>query len=282
MVSGPRGRHASLGQNFLADPNLLEAIVREAGLEEADVVLEVGGGQGVLTERLAGIASHVHVIELDERLREGLEALEERFEGVSLVMGDAMKVDFSSLDPAPTAMVSNLPYAVATPVIMRSIEELGGIRRWTVMVQREIGDRLRAAPRTKAYGAPSVLAQLSCRVEMLRAVDRAVFRPPPRVDSALMRLERVAEWPGAGVARLVRGAFAHRRKALARSVAMASVASRERTLEALDAIGKAPTARAEELEPRGVSGLARELGLLAMVVERARQAQSLPVSRAGA
>ncbi|HYH62090.1 MAG TPA: 16S rRNA (adenine(1518)-N(6)/adenine(1519)-N(6))-dimethyltransferase RsmA [Solirubrobacterales bacterium] len=261
-MSGPeRGRRPSLGQNFLGDPNLLEAIVREAELSEDDVVLEVGGGQGVLTERLAGIARLVWVIELDERLRAGLEEIAERLEGVRLVMGDAMKVDFESLDPAPTAMVANLPYAVATPVIMRSMEENGEIGRWTVMVQREIGDRLRAAPRTKAYGAPSVLAQLSCRVEMLRAVDRAVFRPPPRVDSALMRLDRIAPWPGAGVARLVRGAFSHRRKALARSVAMASVASRERTLEALNAIGKAPTARAEELEPQEFLALAKELGV---------------------
>jgi len=263
MVSGPRerGRRPALGQNFLADPNLLEAIVREAELESSDVVLEVGGGQGVLTERLASIASAIHVIELDERLRPGLEDLAERFGGMRLVIGDAMKVDFRTLDPAPTSMVSNLPYAVATPVIMRSIEELGEVRRWTVMVQREIGDRLRATPRTKSYGAPSVLAQLSCRVEMLRAVDRAVFRPPPRVDSALMRLERVAEWPGAGVARLVRGAFAHRRKALARSVATASVASRERTLEALAAIGKSTTVRAEELEPQEFLALAKELDL---------------------
>ena len=127
------------------------------------------------------------------------------------------------------------------------------------MVQREIADRLRATPRTKAYGAPSVLAQLACRVEMLRAVDRRVFKPPPRVDSALLRLERVAEWPGDGVARLVRAAFAHRRKALARSVATAGVEPRQRVLEALEAMGKQPTARAEELEPQEFVALAKEL-----------------------
>ena len=256
MVSGrPR-----LGQNFLADPNLLAAIVREAALTPDDVVLEVGGGEGVLTERLAEVAAVVHVVELDERLRRGLEELEERYEGVRLVMEDAMKAEFARLDPPPVAMVSNLPYSVATPVIMRTIEELPGLRRWTVMVQREIADRLRARPRTKAYGAPSVLAQLACRVEMIRTVDRAVFRPPPRVDSALLRLERVADWPGEEVARLVRAAFAHRRKALARSVATAGVASRERVLEALEAIGRAPTARAEELEPKEFVRLAKELG----------------------
>ena len=259
MSGRARGR-VSLGQNFLADPNLLEAIVREARLEADDVVLEVGGGKGVLTERLAEIASAVHVIELDDRLREGLEEIAARREGVVLVMGDAVKVDLRGLEPSPTAMVSNLPYSVATPVIMRSIAELPTVRSWTVMVQREIADRLRASPRTKAYGAASVLAQLACRVEMLRAVDRAVFKPPPRVDSALLRLERVAEWPGDGVARIVRAAFAHRRKALARSVATAGVAPRQRVLEALEAMGKQPTARAEELEPQEFVTLAKELG----------------------
>jgi 16S rRNA (adenine1518-N6/adenine1519-N6)-dimethyltransferase len=249
----------SLGQNFLADPNLLEAIVREADLSADDVVLEVGGGHGVLTERLAAAASVVHVIEIDERLRAGLEEIAARREGVGLVMGDAMKVDFRELEPPPSAIVANLPYSVATPVIMRSIEELGSVQRWTVMVQREIADRLRAVPRTKPYGAPSVLAQLACRVEMLRAVDRRVFKPPPRVDSALLRLERVAEWPGDDVARLVRAAFAHRRKALARSVATAGVESRQRVLEALSTMGKDPMARAEELEPREFVALAKEL-----------------------
>ncbi|MDQ2675286.1 MAG: 16S rRNA (adenine(1518)-N(6)/adenine(1519)-N(6))-dimethyltransferase RsmA, partial [Actinomycetota bacterium] len=178
-----RGRRAPFGQNFLADPSLLDAIVREARIGEEDVVLEVGGGQGVLTRRLAEVARSVHVIEIDERLRERLEEVAGRHPGVQLVMGDAMDVDLTALEPSPSAMVSNLPYSVATPVIMRSIAELAGVKSWTVMVQREIADRLRAAPRTKAYGAPSVLAQLACRVEMLRTVDRAVFRPPPRVDS---------------------------------------------------------------------------------------------------
>ena len=261
MVSAPRGRRASLGQNFLADPNLLEAIVREARLRADDVVLEVVGGQGVLTKRLAEEGRVVHVVEIDERLRAGLEEIATAHDGVRLVMGDAMAVDFSALQPPPTAMVANLPYAVATPVIMRSLSELHELRRWTVMVQREIGDRLNARPRTKAYGAPSVLAQLVCRVEMLRAVDRAVFRPPPRVDSALMGMERVGPWPGEGVERLVRGAFAHRRKALARSVSMTSVASRERVRAGLGAMGKAPTVRAEELEPEEFVVLAGELGL---------------------
>jgi 16S rRNA (adenine1518-N6/adenine1519-N6)-dimethyltransferase len=249
----------SLGQNFLADTNLLDAIVREAELVPEDVVLEVGGGEGPLSERLAPAVAAVHVIELDERLRPGLEKLAEREPGIRLAFGDAMDVDLAALDPSPTAMVSNLPYSIATPLLLRTIAELPGVRRWTVMVQREIADRLGAAPRTKAYGSPSVLVQLACRVEMLRAVDPAVFRPRPRVESALVRLERTGPWPGDAVARLVRGAFAHRRKALARSVGIAGVASRERTLEALEALGLPAAARAEELAPAEFAALAREL-----------------------
>lgn len=247
-----------LGQNFLADTNLLDAIVREAGLQPDDVVLEVGGGEGVLTERLAREAATVHVVELDERLRPALEAVAAEGD-VRVRFADAMDVDLGALDPAPTAMVSNLPYSIATPLLLRTIAELPGLRRWTVMVQREIADRLRAAPGTKAYGSPSVIAQLACRVEMLRAVDPAVFRPRPRVDSALLRLERMAGWPGDDVERLVRGAFAHRRKALARSVSVAGVASRDRVLAALEAAELPAGARAEELAPADFLRLARAL-----------------------
>ena len=179
-----------LGQNFLADPNLLEAIVADAALDPGDVVLEVGGGEGVLTERLAAKAGTVQVIELDERLREPLERVAAEHEGVTIVWGDAMKVDLSGLDPAPTAMVANLPYSVATPLILRTIAELPSLERWTVMVQREIAERLRARSGSRSYGSPSVLVQLACEVKMLRTVDPAVFNPRPRVESAVLALRR--------------------------------------------------------------------------------------------
>ena len=101
-----------------------------------------------------------------------------------------MRVDLGSLDPAPTAMVANLPYSVATPLILRTIAELPTLGRWTVMVQREIAERLRARPGSRSYGSPSVTVQLSCEVRMLRAVDPAVFNPRPRVDSAVLALRR--------------------------------------------------------------------------------------------
>ncbi|HET9184820.1 MAG TPA: rRNA adenine N-6-methyltransferase family protein, partial [Solirubrobacterales bacterium] len=130
-----------LGQNFLADPNLLDAIVRDAGLACTDVVLEVGAGEGVLSERLAAVAAHLHAVEIDRGLQGALEAVAAR-PNVSLHWGDAMKLDLAALDPAPTAMVANLPYSVATPLILRTIELLPSLATWTVMVQREIADRL--------------------------------------------------------------------------------------------------------------------------------------------
>lgn len=248
-----------LGQNFLADPNLLDAIVREAAVAADDVVLEVGGGEGVLSERLAPLVTRLYVVELDQRLRGPLEEVAGRMPQVELIFADAMGVDYAALAPAPTAMVANLPYSIATPLLVRTIAELPRMMHWTVMVQREIADRLRAVPRTKAYGAPSALVQLSCRVEMLRTIDPAVFRPRPRVESALLRLERIGPWPGDRVARLIRGGFAHRRKALARSLAMSSVASRERALAALDSVGLDSRVRAEELAPTEFASLAAAL-----------------------
>jgi 16S rRNA (adenine1518-N6/adenine1519-N6)-dimethyltransferase len=248
-----------LGQNFLADPNLLDAIVRESGAGDDDVVLEVGGGEGALTQRLAARVGRLHVVELDQRLRPRLEPLAAEHPNVSLHWADAMRLDLAALDPAPTMVVANLPYSIATPLILRTIEELASVELWTVMVQREIADRLRAEPGSRVYGAPSVLVQLACEVEQLRTVDRAVFTPRPQVDSALLRLQR--HGPGASAAQreLVRGGFAHRRKSLARSFELAGAdEGREATRAALREAGLAADARAEALSPQDfvrVSGL---------------------------
>lgn len=249
-----------LGQNFLADTNLLGAIVREADVGADDVVLEVGGGEGVLTARLAPLAAAVHVIELDRRLEPELAAIAEEHGNVHLHFEDAMRADLSALDPVPTRMVANLPYSIATPLIIRTIAELDGIASWTLMVQREIADRLRAEPWTRAYGSPSVLVQLACEVRMLRTVDRAVFTPRPRVDSALIGLRRTGPAPAPAVVSLVREAFAHRRKSLARSLEHARPGVREKVREALVSLGLAADARAEQLAPRQFVALAEALG----------------------
>jgi 16S rRNA (adenine1518-N6/adenine1519-N6)-dimethyltransferase len=254
-----------LGQNFLADPNLLDAITRESSVGAGDVVLEVGGGEGALTERIAPLVERVLVVELDTRLRDELEAVAAAHGNVEVIWGDAMRIELATLEPSPTAMVSNLPYSIATPLILRTVYELPAIVAWTVMVQREIADRLRAAPGTRAYGAPSVLVQLACEVRLLRTVDRAVFTPRPRIDSALLRLDRRTRTvPGAGargrVGELVRGAFAHRRKALAGSLELAGVETRERVRAALAELGLPPDARAEALAPEEFVRLAELLG----------------------
>jgi 16S rRNA (adenine1518-N6/adenine1519-N6)-dimethyltransferase len=247
-----------LGQNFLADPNLLDAIVRDAGLARTDVVLEVGAGEGVLSERLAAVAAHLHAVEIDRGLQGALEAVAAR-PNVSLHWGDAMKLDLAALDPAPTAMVANLPYSVATPLILRTIELLPSLATWTVMVQREIADRLRAAPGSRTYGSPSAIAQLACEIELVRPVDPAVFRPRPRVDSAILRLRRTGPGADAPTRELVRAAFAHRRKSLARSLEHARPGSLAPARAALAELGLPEDARAEALAPRQLAALSAKL-----------------------
>jgi 16S rRNA (adenine1518-N6/adenine1519-N6)-dimethyltransferase len=252
-----------LGQNFLVDRNIIDVIERLAELGPDDVVLEVGGGQGILTRRLAERAAHVHVIEIDRRLEDGLRvAVAAHTRHVSVHMGDALELDLSTLDPPPDRVVANLPYSIAATFILRTIEELAGIERWLVMVQREVGERLAAAPGTAAYGAPSVLAQLATEVKVVRSIPRTVFRPVPRVDSVLVALRRVGPAPDPALCALVHEAFAHRRKALAGSLALASGAApgiRERARAALEAIGHPADERAERLAPAEFAELARRL-----------------------
>jgi 16S rRNA (adenine1518-N6/adenine1519-N6)-dimethyltransferase len=247
-----------LGQNFLADPNLLDAIVRDAELTPEDVVLEVGAGEGVLSERLAAAAAHLHAVEIDRGLQPALAPIA-ALASVSLHWGDAMDLDLAGLDPAPTAMVANLPYAVATPLILRTIEVLPSLRGWTVMVQREIADRLRAAPGSRVYGSPSAVVQLACEVEMVRTVDPAVFRPRPRVESAILRLRRTGPGADAATRELIRDAFAHRRKSLARSLEHRRRGALEPARAALADLGLPANARAEALAPAEFAALSAKL-----------------------
>jgi len=247
-----------LGQNFLADPNLLDAIVRDAELAPDDVVLEVGAGEGVLTERLAAVAAHLHTVEIDRGLEPALEGVM-ALPNVELHWGDAMKLDLGTLRPEPTAMVANLPYSVATPLLLRTIEQLPTLERWTVMVQREIADRLRAGPGSRTYGSPSAVAQLACEVELVRAVDPAVFKPRPRVDSAILRLRRTGPGADAETRQLIRAAFAHRRKSLARSLEHARPGSLAPARAALAELGLPEDARAEALAPQQFAALSDKL-----------------------
>jgi 16S rRNA (adenine1518-N6/adenine1519-N6)-dimethyltransferase len=232
------------GQHFLVDRNILDVIGRLAELGPEDVVLEIGPGQGVLTRYLAERVRHVHAIEIDRSLEQALSGLGEN---VDLVFGDAIQVE---LPQDATKLVANLPYNVATPLVVESLDGLPNVRLWCVMVQREVADRFFAQPGTKDYGAVSVLVQLAAERTGFHAVSRTVFRPPPNVDSALVAFRR-SELPAnyGRIKELVTAAFAHRRKTLPNSVAQAGLATREEAVAALAAIGRPAEIRGEALAP---------------------------------
>jgi 16S rRNA (adenine1518-N6/adenine1519-N6)-dimethyltransferase len=247
----------ALGQNFLIDDNVLEVAGRLLAPCAQDVALEVGPGLGLLTLWLSQRAATVHAIEVDRRLEPALAETLRGVDNVRLTFADAMDVDFAALDPRPTGLWANLPYAVATPVIM---DALPVCERFCVMVQREIADRLFAQPSTKAYGAVSVLVRLATRRTGFHPVSRTVFRPAPNVDSALVafeRIERPADWRRTKA--VVEAAFAHRRKTLPNSLALAGLASREDAAAALAAIGRPAAVRAEALAPPEFVALAEAL-----------------------
>jgi 16S rRNA (adenine1518-N6/adenine1519-N6)-dimethyltransferase len=241
-----------LGQNFLIDSNILGVIERAAELAPGDVVLEIGGGLGVLSEHLAARVAHVHVVEIDRGLVAALEDALDEHPNTTLHVADALALDLAALSPPPTKVVANLPYGIAATAILRTIEELDGADRWVAMVQREVGERLAAVPGTSAYGVPSVLAQLACEVRVHRAIARTVFHPVPNVDSVLVVLRRTGPAAPPALRALVQAAFAHRRKALAGSLHLAGGYGpdvRDRVRTALSALGHPPDARAERLSP---------------------------------
>jgi 16S rRNA (adenine1518-N6/adenine1519-N6)-dimethyltransferase len=248
-----------LGQHFLVDENILGVIERLAELDATDVVLEIGPGLGVLTRRLADRTAHVHAVELDRSLEPHLAQLAAR-PNVDLHWGDALRLDLGGLSPSPRKLVANLPYNVATPIVVESLDGLPSVELWCVMVQREVAERFFARPATKAYGAVSVLIQLAARRTGFHPVSRTVFRPPPNVESALLAFRRV-ELPEhfAEIRRVVQASFGHRRKTLANSLDLGGAVTRERAAEALVAIGQDPNVRAEALEPEAFVALEQAL-----------------------
>jgi 16S rRNA (adenine1518-N6/adenine1519-N6)-dimethyltransferase len=244
-----------LGQHFLVDENILGVIGRLAGIDATDVVLEIGPGLGLLTRYLADRVFWVHAVEIDRSLEPGLRGIPH----TTLHWGDALALDPASLDPPPRKLVANLPYNVATPIVVESLDRYPEIGLWCVMVQREVADRFFASPRTKAYGAVSVLVQLAAQRTGFHPVSREVFRPRPNVDSALVAFRSTCPGIDPSVKRLVEASFAHRRKTLANSLALSGTATRERAATALEAIGRARGARAEELTPPEFVALAAEL-----------------------
>jgi 16S rRNA (adenine1518-N6/adenine1519-N6)-dimethyltransferase len=249
-----------LGQHFLADENILAVIGRLAELAPSDVVLEIGAGTAVLTTYLADRVARVVAVELDRTLEP---TLAERLAGrpnVELHFGDALALDLAALAPDAHKLVANLPYNVATPVVVESLDGLPQVQKWCVMVQREVADRFFAEPSTKAYGAVSVLVRLATRRTGFHPISRTVFRPRPNVDSALVAFVRTSlpeDYPQ--IKRLVEASFAHRRKTLANSLELSRLSSRDNATEALATIGRRPATRAEELSPQEFVALAKAL-----------------------
>ena len=252
-----------LGQNFLIDDNILDVIGRAAELASDDVVLEVGGGLGTLSEYLAPRVAQLHVVEVDRSLAAPLEDALRPHANATLHLADALELDLERLEPGPTKVVANLPYGVAATVLLRTIYELPDAKLWVAMVQREVADRLAAAPGGKTYGATSVLAQLPCEVRFLRRVPPSVFHPAPQVESALVQLRRRGPAPAPELVGLVHSGFAHRRKTLAGSLTLVPGATpglRDATRAALGELGLRGDARAERLAPAEWPRLASLLG----------------------
>jgi 16S rRNA (adenine1518-N6/adenine1519-N6)-dimethyltransferase len=249
-VTGPIAPNRDLGQHFLVDENILGVIGRLAELEPGDVVLEIGPGLGVLTTYLADRVTRVHAVEIDRSLEPHLRERLAGRENVEVILGDALAIDLGALDPPPAKLVANLPYQVATPIVVESLDGLPTVQHWCVMVQREVADRFFATPSTKAYGAVSVLVQLAAERTGFHPVSRSVFRPRPNVDSALVAFRRAALPENyARIKEVVSAAFAHRRKTLANSLELSGLARREDAVTVLEEIGRPPNVRAEALSP---------------------------------
>ncbi|MET8306409.1 16S rRNA (adenine(1518)-N(6)/adenine(1519)-N(6))-dimethyltransferase RsmA [Micromonospora sp. NPDC005173] len=245
-----------LGQNFVHDPNTVRRIVTAAGLTPDDVALEVGPGLGSLTLGLLPVAGHVHAVEIDPVLAGALPETVARHAGadagrLTVHRADALRIDAAELaDPPPTALVANLPYNVAVPVVLHLLAELPSLRRGLVMVQKEVADRLVAGPGSKVYGIPSVKLAWYAQARGAGRVPPNVFWPVPNVDSGLVaftcRQPPRADVPRQRVFAVVDAAFAQRRKTL-RAALAGWAGGADRAAAALTAAGVDPGARGESL-----------------------------------
>ena len=246
-----------LGQHFLKDPNTARIVA--AGVTEEDVVLEIGAGRGFLTTFLAQEARLVHAVELDPDVLPTLRRAAGN--NVRIHEGDALRFDYGSLEPAPNKLVANLPYNVASPLVLMLLEEVRHLEHLRFMVQLEVAHRMAAERGTKDYAAYAVLVQLLSEVSLAHRVSPKVFDPPPRVYSAIVDMER--RRPGLepadyrGVKYLVLAAFRSRRKRLVNNL---PEPVRGEAPRILDSLGYGPDVRAEELGPEDFVALYRAVG----------------------
>ncbi len=247
----------ALGQNFLCDPFMVAKIVRLAGVEAGDSVIEIGPGLGSLTLGLVSAGASVTAIELDKFLVPVLRDVVNGLD-VKVIEADAMELDWKPiLGDREWRVVANLPYNVAAPLVLDLLAGQPQLKSWTVMVQKEVGERLAADPGSKTYGIPSVLRAYWGTAKVVGNVGHQVFLPRPRVDSVLVRIERheqaLVDVPFEPLAKLVRAGFGQRRKMLRRSV------SEFLTEEQIMHAGVDPTARGETLDVHGWAALTAEL-----------------------
>lgn len=240
----------TLGQNFVIDPGTTAKIVRHAGVESGDEVLEIGPGLGSLTLALLAAGAKVTALEIDPRLAARLPqtCAERGFSDLRVIEGDALKLTADAVGSQPTKLVANLPYNVAVPAILRALEELPSLTVVDVMVQKEVADRLAAAPGSRIYGVPSLKAAWYGEVSRGPLIPRTVFWPVPNVDSALVRIDRR---PAPAQNRqacftIIDEAFSQRRKTLRQSLSRWA-GSPARAEEILRAAGIDPQLRAERL-----------------------------------
>ncbi len=247
----------SFGQNFLIDGNVLRNIVAAAELTDRDTVFEVGPGLGVLTRELARVAHKVLSIELDTRLLPVLRETLGPYPNVALIEGDGLEHPLDTLPP-DSLLVANLPYNVATPLIVRALESLR-FKRLVFLVQKEVAERLCAEPGTSAFGTLSLVVQHFAAARIVQHVKPSAFYPPPDVTSSVVRLDVNADAsPDPKTFALIRDAFRHRRKTLKKNLSMAGY-DVKRVTEALDALQLSPKIRAESLALADFRRLAEHL-----------------------
>jgi len=244
-----------LGQHFLIDPNTARIVAR--GVTDNDVVLEVGPGRGALTTVLAERAKLVHAVELDPDVLPALHVALKPHRNVLVSEGDALAFDYASLNPRPNKFIANLPYNVASPLVLKLLEEADFLSELRFMVQIEVARRMAATRSTKDYGAYAILVQLLAEVRVEHRVSSNVFDPPPNVWSAVVAMKR-REFPEDydRTKELVLASFKSRRKRLINNL---PGALREEALDALRALGYGPGARAEELRPEDFVAVSRLL-----------------------
>jgi 16S rRNA (adenine1518-N6/adenine1519-N6)-dimethyltransferase len=252
------------GQHFLVDPNTVRRIVRIADVQEDETILEIGPGLGSLTVALAEAAERVVAIELDTAVARALDEVLADVRNVDVVVADAMDVDLAELTRGPARLVANLPYNVATPLFLRVLQDFPHITGGLVMVQREIGERWTAQPGSRAYNAVTVRARYHAGARIVGNVPKAVFMPPPKVESVLVAFSRhtippVVVTDERAFFAFVIAAFAHRRKTLRNSLAAAG-SSRENVERTMRELGLDEQARPEDLSLDDYARLHTALG----------------------